>query len=171
MIETRKGDVLNQTITKPIFIVHGCNAQGVMGSGIALQIKTKYPEAYLAYKNEKKLKLGTCIPIAIKNNLTIINAITQEYYGRNPNIRYVDYEAIRSCFHEIDKMAAQFAYKALSNTMKQNQHNTSPNLIDYLPEIHFPMIGAGLANGDWNIISKIIDEVVSEYTKKVLWVL
>ena len=30
-------------------IVHGCNAQGVMGAGVAKAIRTKYPEAYSNY--------------------------------------------------------------------------------------------------------------------------
>ena len=36
MIQYKKGDLLS--VTKGI-IAHGCNAQGVMGSGVALQIK------------------------------------------------------------------------------------------------------------------------------------
>jgi O-acetyl-ADP-ribose deacetylase (regulator of RNase III) len=35
MIETRKGSLLDATG----IIVHGCNCQGVMGSGVALAIK------------------------------------------------------------------------------------------------------------------------------------
>ena len=30
-------------------IVHGCNAQGVMGSGVAKQLRAKYPEIYVDY--------------------------------------------------------------------------------------------------------------------------
>lgn len=40
MIEYRKGNLLD--ITSGV-IVHGCNMRGVMGSGVALAIRNKYP--------------------------------------------------------------------------------------------------------------------------------
>ena len=38
-------------------------------------------------------------------------------------------------------------------------------------EVHFPKIGAGLANGDWNIIQEIIDSSLDQDIKKNLWAL
>ena len=46
MIETRKGNLLEQT--KGV-IIHGCNCQGVMSSGIALQIRNKWPGVFETY--------------------------------------------------------------------------------------------------------------------------
>lgn len=31
-------------------LVHGCNARGVMGAGVAKQFKLRFPESYLAYR-------------------------------------------------------------------------------------------------------------------------
>ena len=66
-----------------------------------------------------------------ENDKVIINAYTQYGYGRDKV--YVDYDAIRSCMREIK---TKYAGK----------------------RIGLPKIGAGLAGGDWGIISGIIDE-------------
>ena len=42
-----KGDLLNETTG---LIAHGVNCQGVMGKGIALAIKKKYPQVFIDYK-------------------------------------------------------------------------------------------------------------------------
>lgn len=127
-----KGDLLS--VTKGV-IVHGCNAQGVMGSGVAVQIKQKYPEAYIKYLDdylEGFLTLGVLSVTRVTKDLTIVSAITQNSYGRDPKIRYADYAAIETAFGQI--------------------YETWPNT-----PVYAPRIGAGLGNGDWNIISKLID--------------
>ena len=45
-IEYRKGDLLKTEIP---YIAHGCNAQGVMGSGVAKVIREKWPLAFQVY--------------------------------------------------------------------------------------------------------------------------
>lgn len=120
-------------------IVHGCNAKGVMGSGVAAQIKKKYPNSARAYFNMKennKMQLGNFSYSEEDDGKTIINAITQEFYGRNPHIVYVSYGAIAHVFMDINKGCKIYGYK----------------------EIALPKIGAGLANGDWNIIEQIIEK-------------
>ena len=46
-IEYRTGDLLEAA--EPV-IVHGCNAQGSMGAGVARAIRDRYPAAYAAYR-------------------------------------------------------------------------------------------------------------------------
>lgn len=127
-------------------IVHGCNAQGVMGSGVAAAIRSKWPGVFTTYRGAyerrktetgQTLELGRVIWHTISRDpkLTIANAITQEFYGRDPNVVYVSYEAVAKAFDRIGEVA--------------REHD--------LP-VHYPLIGAGLANGDWNIISGIIAE-------------
>jgi len=108
-----------------------------MGAGIAKAIKSEFPKAYEAdCKTEKdsKDKLGTYSYATIEKNenkITVINAYTQHDY-KGPGIK-ADYDAIRSVF-------------------KKLKLNYSGKRIGY------PKIGAGLAGGDWKLISKIIDE-------------
>lgn len=139
-MKTIKGDLLKLFEEgKFNVIIHGCNCQNNMGSGIARSIREKYPIAYKAdcatIKGDKS-KLGSLsvalVPINYKP-CYIINAYTQYNYGTHK--RQVDYDALRSCFKEIKSRFGNHGNK-----------------------IGYPMIGAGLAGGDWKIISEIIDK-------------
>src|ERR1051325_10192924 len=79
-------------------ILHGCNAQGEMGSGAAKAVRTAFPCAYIAYRTAyltQGLKLGEVIwAIDSGHGKIIANGITQEHYGAGDR-RYVSYDAIR----------------------------------------------------------------------------
>lgn len=127
-----KGDLLDM-FNKGQFdaIVHGCNCFNTMGAGIALQIKMRYPEAYhvdLQTESGSRKKLGT-ISTAKCVPGTIINAYTQYYPGHNPLDE--NYTAIDQCM------------RVISNVYKGER-------------VGLPLIGAGLAGGDWNVIKDII---------------
>jgi O-acetyl-ADP-ribose deacetylase (regulator of RNase III) len=135
----RTGNLLDVTSGH---IVHGCNAQGVMGSGVALAVKRKYPGAYTDYvtiHEEEGLDLGFAYPFCPTAELVIWNAITQDGFGMPT--RNCSYDAIQSCFEQINH-AVSF-------------------LEDVVSELHIPLIGAGLGGGNWNIISTIIEETVT----------
>lgn len=129
-----KGDLIDLA-KKGYFdvIIHGCNCYNTMGAGIARSIKQEFPEAYKAdqaTERGSKKKLGT-FSYAKHGNLTIINAYTQfDYSSSKIN---VDYRAIKESFEAIRTF---FHGKRFG----------------------IPKIGAGLAGGDWEKISKIIDE-------------
>lgn len=136
MIKYKKGDLLTNVKDPNVFIAHGCNCRGVMGSGFALQVKMMYPKVYEEYKKtfvKGNLQLGTIQFVRQHKDLPcIVNMQTQDGYGRKGI--FVDYCAVRSCFKEF----------SILNINKQ--------------DLHIPKIGAGLAGGDWNIISGIIEE-------------
>lgn len=147
MRRVRHGDLLS---VQQGIIVHGCNARGVMGSGVAAQVKQKYPAAYEEYKrHDGKYQLGMIIPALVAPNLVIINAITQKDYGRIEGRLYADYDAIKIAFEQIAQIADESGM-----------------------EVHYPQIGAGLAQGDWRIISLIIDKAFEPYPNvdRTLWV-
>ena len=127
-------------------IIHGCNCFQIMGAGIALQIKNKYPGAFYAdVKNTThgdKEKLGSYTSFETPKGFTIVNAYTQYHY-RGPN--NVDYDAIEKVFTKIKK--------------------------DFHGErIGYPKIGAGLAGGSWWRISRIIDrQLDGEDHTLVIW--
>jgi O-acetyl-ADP-ribose deacetylase (regulator of RNase III) len=133
-----KGDLIKLALNgKFNVIVHGCNCYCTMGAGIAKTLKNIFPEAYDAdCKTAKgdKSKLGTYSYATLTKNaheITIINAYTQ-YHFKGKGIK-ADYNAIRSVFKSV-------------------KQNFSKKRIGY------PKIGAGLAGGNWDIISKIISE-------------
>lgn len=143
-------------------IVHGCNCQGRMNSGIAKTIRDMYPKvfhSYLNLKNTEGLKLGDAQFVKISEDFIIINAMTQEYYGgfEHPdgvfepyNKLFCSYDAVSSAFTIINEYA--------------NSQLANANVI-----VNFPLIGCGLANGDWQIVSTIIDTHLSDNFAKVLW--
>jgi O-acetyl-ADP-ribose deacetylase (regulator of RNase III) len=120
-------------------LIHGANAKAAMGSGIAKTIRAKYPRCYQVYvkaHQDNGLDLGDIIWVDVGDRI-IGNAITQENYGRDPDTVYVSYDAIEKVVKLID-----------------DEFGDSENP----PRIAFPLIGAGLANGSWKIISEIIEE-------------
>lgn len=143
----KRGDLVTAPET---IIAHGCNAQGKMKSGVAKVIREAFPEAYSAYTVHIELNKRTRVDVlgtiawAVHNynipgcEKVIANMITQRYYGRDPDVTYVDYDAIRSCMKRMNKKAKEFT--------------TAPH------RVAMPMIGAGLGNGDWDQIEAIIEE-------------
>jgi O-acetyl-ADP-ribose deacetylase (regulator of RNase III) len=117
-------------------IVHGCNCFHAMAGGIAAQIAREFPEADDAdratpYGDRSKLGTLSIAPAAREGMdvpLLILNAYTQFSPGRD-----VNYAAIEGCFDRIARLVAPVA------------------------RIGYPMIGAGIAGGDWDRIAKIID--------------
>lgn len=148
MIQYKKGNLLD---VMEGHIIHGCNARGVMGGGVAKVVRETYPACYLAYLNEftlKGLKLGTFVQYAVNSKLCIWNAITQETYGNDPTVVYVDYAAVERCFTDI----------ALQVKLYEMMAGSFPGTV------HIPFIGAGLGNGDWPTIEKIISNAMPNRT-------
>lgn len=122
-------------------IAHGCNCFNTMGAGIAKEIKERIPVAYEADQLTKKgdiRKLGnfTFAQCVIEGtSFFVLNCYTQFHYGKNHLDgveKPVDYEAITLCLRKINHI---FAGKSIG----------------------LPLIGCGLAGGDWTIVEKIIE--------------
>ncbi|MFJ8531122.1 macro domain-containing protein [Bacillus sp. NPDC094106] len=126
-VQVIKGNLLH---AKEDIIGHQVNAQGVMGAGLATEIKSRYPEAFERYKElcitEKKGRhlLGTCQIIKSKDKY-IANIFGQHKFGR------------KGVFTEVDALK-----KALySLKVRAQKYNLSVAIPCYL--------GCGLAGGDW----------------------
>jgi len=134
-------------------IIQGCNAQGVMGSGVAKQIKAKYPGAYLAYRKEwqtRKLKVGDTIWYEVNPKLFIINAITQEFYGRGEGVKYASVEGIETALRE--------TFKLIEGTGLQKR-------------IYIPKLGCGLGGLDWDDeVLPVVRKVIGEFDDYMVWV-
>lgn len=147
-------------------IVHGCNCQGVMGSGVAKAIRAKYPGVYHRYEElhyREGLKLGTVQVVVhpelartftfegvtetayLPAELVVVNAMTQQSFG--PGLQ-VSYDAITQCFKRVKTLAEILNYP-----------------------VYFPLIGAGLGGGDWAEISKRIDAALGPEIDATLVVL
>lgn len=153
MIIYRTGDLMD---AKEPFIIHGCNAQGVMGSGVAKAIRDKHPKAYDTYREIYKeqgdsLLMGQVVwewivrPEASWHTRVIGNAVTQEFYGRDGK-RYVDYEAVGKAFDEVRRLLDEVVHELGDG-----------------PYVAIPKIGAGLGGGDWDTIASIIEDAMGDY--------
>jgi O-acetyl-ADP-ribose deacetylase (regulator of RNase III) len=118
-------------------IVHGCNCQNVMGSGIAKQIKDKYPGAYQAdtemdnYSVRRYDKLGNYTMVDT-GKFMVVNAYTQ--------------------FKYLPRGIDHFEYASFAVILQKLAH--------YYGSLRFglPYIGMGLAGGDSERIMSIIEE-------------
>ncbi len=135
MVEIIKADLLDTT--KGI-ICHQVNSQGKMGTGIAKQIRIKYPQVYDDYiqvYQTSGLKLCSSIITQIDKELYIASLVGQKYFGRNKNYVYTNYDALKIALHKTSNYAKDL------------------NLKLYIP---FNM-GCGLANGNWDKVFEIIN--------------
>lgn len=118
-------------------IVQGCNCFCRMGRGLAPQIKEHFPEAW--YADNATIagditKLGNYTYATCKNNVgstvDVINIYSQ--YSYDSSTKPLDYEALTLALRKINRV-----FEGVT--------------------IGVPLIGAGLAGGDWDRIKVIIE--------------
>lgn len=139
-IKTQVGNLLNVSSGH---IVHGCNAQGVMGSGVALGVKNTWPHVFKDYRDifeSGNMKLGEAYRVFATPKLIVWNAITQNLYGTGA--RLTNYEAVATCFEQVNSYL----------------HNDSS--VSNTKEVFIPLIGAARGGGNWRIIETIIEETM-----------
>jgi O-acetyl-ADP-ribose deacetylase (regulator of RNase III) len=122
-------------------IAHQVNCQGVMGSGVAKQIREKWANVYAAYRSEydlftdlNKSLLGNCQLVQVNDNQHVANLFGQKYYGRDGR-RYTSYDAI---------------YDALTNLAVQMMDNGMKSLA-----IPYKM-SSDRGGADWDVILTMI---------------
>lgn len=148
-----------QVIHKDIFttrlnaIAHGVNCQGVMGAGIALEVKRRYPDLFEKYKKTcfefkdenstpTEFPFGTMYPYRVPNtNLHILNCFTQRDTAKRHGEVAISYQAIFTSF----SVAGAYC--------KENG----------IEELAIPQVGAGLGGGNWKIIYQLIANALALY--------
>jgi O-acetyl-ADP-ribose deacetylase (regulator of RNase III) len=146
--EIKIGDLFSVTEG---YIVHGCNSHGVMGSGVAAIVRKKYPGAHNAYLEryrQEGLIVGSIVPHWETEKLCIVNAVTQKNMGHDKDVVYASYPGILASFIQIADL-----------------YHDKP-----MP-VHFPLIGCGLANGNWNVVKDLILQGLGHDIPKTLWIL
>lgn len=138
MVKIKQGNILN---CNENIIIHQVNIQGIMGGGVARQLALQYPrleeeysEYCKIYNNDYKLLKGQVFKIMIQGKY-IMNMFSQKENFET------DYKAIEKGLTDIKEFAIN---NKLSVCMPYG-------------------IGCGIANGDWNKVYKIIEEVYRDY--------
>jgi hypothetical protein len=141
-LESIRGDLLDFTNGINV-IAHCCNDQRVMGSGIALGVKTRYPAAYEAYM-KGSMELGTFSYADVAEGRKVVNLIGQHKYRTDPadKTRYLDYEGL---------------YRALA-TLHLCLEDAHKEGRVYTLGVPYKM-GADRAGGSWRIIEAMLADL------------
>ena len=161
----KTGDLLDAPVD---YICHQVNCQGRMGSGIAKQIKERWPVVYEQYtavfaeREEEIIKLcgsweqqidvsesllGHLQQVPVSNTQTVINMFAQQWYGYDGK-RYTSYDAFWACLGGIRDSVPKGS------------------------KIGFPrQIGCGLGGANWEVIMTMIEEVLAEDFEVYIYIL
>lgn len=142
-VEYRTGDLF---LSDTDALAHGCNCQGVMGAGIAVQFRKRYPEMFKEYQNRCKslqFYLHSVYAYEATDGRVIYNLGTQVYPGPCASLI-----AIRHC---LDEMVCYPTRKGKS-----------------VDSIALPRIGCGLGGLNWMDVKKVIEDVGSKTEIKLI---
>ena len=134
MIKVINGDLFD---TKADVIAHQVNCQKRMGSGVAKQVRQKFPDVYEYFKEYDGF-LGEVTLVMPDDEKTpiIANLYAQDKYGYNGK-QYTDMDALRHCFIQLNKWAAEENYT-----------------------IAMPYkIGCGRGGAKWTEVKKLMEEI------------
>ena len=155
-------------------IVHQVNCMGVMGSGVAKQVRDRFPSVFLAYHHAVKTLdhncLGGCLVVEAKENpgLRIANLFGQYYYrGFKEDDLYLVDEFWKQ--PEIDKQTV----KAIRFTNYEAFWSGLVRLKEVLREdeikIAFPYkIGSDRGGADWEVIRTMIQAIFKDTNKEII---
>lgn len=138
-----QGDI---TAAPEVIIIHGCNMQRKMNSGVAKALRKKYPVIYDDYIESLQsgiFNLGDHITSLTKTKI-IGNLLTQDRYGYDG--------AVYASLKDIEM--------ALKSFIIDLQDFTG---FDPLPSIATPRIGCGRGGLDWSDVKKIFEQIEEEY--------
>lgn len=135
MLINKAGDLLK---AEENLICHQVNTLGVMGGGLALQVAKTYPKVEEEYTNLAKTfgkdMLGNYQRCKIGDRKYIINCFTQDNF-------------------ETDYRALELVFTGLLDSCKRSNFTIA---IPY-------KYGCGIANGDWNKVTKILERLSNEF--------
>ncbi len=149
MIQYEIGDLLS---AKTQLIAHQVNCMGVMGSGVARQVRIAFPSVYKSYAdmcaaNKPADLLGRVQFIHVLKSaedrfFVVANMFAQRNYGKDGK-RYTDYAAFSECLQKLRAFMSEGGHRSIA----------------------FPYrIGCGLGGGDWDgIILPMIRSELREF--------
>lgn len=111
-------------------ICHFCNTEGVMGAGLALQVKQRYPKAFEVYQKSSR-ELGTITLVNVEPYKYVCNMVTQDLKGKG-----TQYFAVLQC---LQKLKTRMGWET--------------TLSVYFPEF----VGCGLGKGNPDAIQAMIE--------------
>ena len=136
--------------SKANIICHQTNTSGVMGSGVAAEVKRRYPHVFQSYRKDyedDKLKLGYVNFTTAKPNQVIANMCGQDKYGYDGK-QYTSYEALQECLNRV-----------LGYALEE---------YDIQPTIAFPYkLSCCRGGGSWDVVYKMIEETFKDFNVEI----
>lgn len=130
-------------------LAHQVNCKGVMGSGVAKEVRERYPHVFNEYRKcfeTGQLKLGYVCLVEAKPGQLIANLCGQNGFGYSGHL-YTDYNAIETCLKKVHVF------------MKEHELTT----------IAFPwMMSCCRGGGNWDTIYSMI-ETIFEDVEVEIW--
>ena len=141
-----------------VIVPHVCNNVDAFGAGFAGQVARNFPSVKADYhmlgKTFLKNNLGYTQFLKVyeepkyRHKLIFANMIAQNGIVSGNNPRPLNYLALTKCMVSIAKYISE-----QTDFMQKNED----------VEIHAPKFGSGLAGGNWNFISNLIEDIWSPY--------
>lgn len=134
--------VKNQDIfeSKAKVLVNPVNCVGVMGKGLALQFKQRFPQNYKEYRkfcDRDEFKVGNLIIFGPENNKIIINFPTKVHWRDSSRYEYIELG--------LQKLVTYDGFKRYD-----------------IKSIAIPPLGCGLGGLDWNKVKPMIIEAFKD---------
>jgi O-acetyl-ADP-ribose deacetylase (regulator of RNase III) len=136
MLEVIEGDLFDPA-NRFDAIAHGVNLEGVMGSGIAVEFRKRFPDMYYTYR--KHCLAGRINPGRVwshydaKTDWTIFNCATQVRQGAN-----ADYTLVAMAAFDMLRIAK----------------------IHKIKRVGLPIIGCGIGGLEWGRVQYILENTV-----------
>jgi len=130
MIEYIKGDIFSSPAR---VIVNTVNTVGVMGKGIALEYKERYPEMYLAYREaceKKQFHIGKLMLYYAPDHWVLLFP-TKEHWRNPSKVEYIE--------AGLEEFVNTYTEKGITS-------------------VAFPKLGCGNGGLDWNIVRPIMEK-------------
>lgn len=137
-----------------VIVPHVCNNVNAFGAGFASDVAQKFPEVKINFHMlGNKAKLGQVQFVSVvkeptyKHEIIFANMIAQNKLLSKENPRPLNYAALVHSMNEVRIYANEL----------QKKYSESTNV-----EIHAPKFGSGLAGGNWDFISCLIQDIWSD---------
>lgn len=134
MLDERQGSIFDAPVRA---LVNPCNTEGIMGKGLALEFKRRFPEAYESYRlacMRKELEPGLIHDYWLEDGRRIVHFPTKTLWRSPSKMAYIE-----------------AGLPPLVESVRLNA----------IESIAIPALGCGLGGLSWTLVKRAIEEAFS----------
>lgn len=138
MVVFKRGNIFDETDADAL--VNPVNCVGVMGAGLALQFRKRYPDMFLSYRKAcvaSRVRVGEMYVYKIKGQFPryIINFPTKQHWSNPSKVEY-----IQTGLHDLIRILKDLK----------------------IGKVAIPPIGCGLGGLPWGVVRKMVAEALQD---------